>query len=387
MSGGQERFAPLLSPLSAEEMEGRVRRMGEALLVWYGQEARDLPWRRTRDPYRIWLSEIMLQQTRVETVIPYYERFLQALPDMKALAEAPEEQLHKLWEGLGYYSRVRNLQKAARQAMEQYGGRLPETYDELLNLCGIGDYTAGAVASIAFGQPVPAVDGNVLRVLSRLLAAEGDILSPAVKRSVRTLLLEQMPPQPGAFNQALMDLGATICLPGGDPRCGSCPIRSDCLAADRGQQLAFPVKKQKKPRRVEERTVFLLRDEAGRVLLHRRPDEGLLAGLWEFPHTEGTLSRSEADALLRKRGIVPLQLLSLRPAKHIFTHIEWRMSGYLICCGGLEPGEDEVLATGQQRREVYTLSSAFAAFQKVLDQMEGSAEDGNNQEADGPCLF
>jgi len=361
-----EEMLPLLTPLSADEAAGRTHQLGGILTGWYQTAARDLPWRRTKDPYRIWLSEIMLQQTRVEAVIPYYERFLEALPDIPALSAAPEEQLHKLWEGLGYYSRVRNLQKAAKQVMEQYGGKLPDRYEQLLDLCGIGEYTAGAVASIAFGRAVPAVDGNVLRVMSRVLAAEGDILSPAVKKAYRVLLLEQMPAdRPGDFNQAMMDLGAGICLPNGEPLCENCPVRSICLACEREQQRLFPVKAPKKQRRVEELTVFLLLNEKGEILLRRRPDEGLLAGLWEFPNEQGHLSREEAAALLTGRGIIPLKLQTLRPAKHIFTHIEWQMTGYLVRCSGLTASENEVLTDADTRRETYTIPSAFAAFKKT----------------------
>ena len=367
-----EELLPLLSPLSAREAVSRTRLLGEALTGWYQTAARDLPWRRTKDPYRIWLSEIMLQQTRVEAVIPYYERFLDALPDIPSLAGASEEQLHKLWEGLGYYSRVRNLQKAAKQIMERCGGKLPTQYDQLLDLCGIGEYTAGAIASIAFGQAVPAVDGNVLRVMSRILAAEGDILSPAVKKAYRALLLEQMPDRPGDFNQAMMDLGAGICLPNGEPLCENCPVRQICLACEREQQRSFPVKAPKKKRRIEQRTVFLLLNDRGEVLLRRRPDEGLLAGLWEFPHEEGHLSRGEAAGLLAKRGISAEKMQTLKPAKHIFTHIEWQMTGYLIRCSTLAAGENEVLANAGARRSNYTIPSAFAAFKKILDMTEES---------------
>lgn len=363
-------FAQLGSPLSHKEAGERIRRMGEILTDWYQTAARDLPWRRSRNPYHIWLSEVMLQQTRVDTVIPYYERFLAALPDIPALAGADEELLHKLWEGLGYYSRVRNLQKAARQMTDQYGGQLPPSYDALLNLCGIGEYTAGAVASIAFGEAVPAVDGNVLRVMSRLLAAEGDILSPRVKKGFGGLLREEMPQdRPGDFNQAMMDLGATICLPNRAPRCEDCPVNALCLGAERGQQSAFPVKAPKARRQVQERTVLLILDEGGRILLRKRPSEGLLAGLWEFPNLEGRLSREEVAAFLQARGIAPVKLQTLREAKHIFTHLEWRMTGFLIRCGQVTLKEGEALASNQERRERFPLPSAFDAYGKILDGM------------------
>lgn len=367
----KEDFDVLLSPLSQEEAAAAVRQTEHLLVQWYQTAARDLPWRRSKDPYHIWISEIMLQQTRVETVIPYYQRFLEALPDITALADAPEEQLHKLWEGLGYYSRVRNLQKAAKQIASQYGGCLPAEYDQLLELCGIGEYTAGAIASIAFGKAVPAVDGNVLRVMSRILAAEGDILSPAVKRAYRSLLMEQMSPDhPGEFNQAVMDLGSGVCLPNGEPLCENCPVRSICLAFEREQQRSFPVKASKKQRRIEKRTVFLLLNDAGEVLLRKRSNEGLLAGLWEFPHEEGHLSRQETISFLENRGFAPRKLQTLKPAKHIFTHVEWQMTGYLIRCDLMPVAENEVLAGAAARAETYTIPSAFAAFKRVLETLE-----------------
>jgi len=367
----EEDLSPLLSPLSTEEATARVYQAVQLLTQWYPSAARELPWRKSKKPYHIWVSEIMLQQTRVEAVIPYYHRFLKALPTIASLAEASEEQLHKLWEGLGYYSRVRNLQKAAKQVMEYYGGDLPDNYTQLLDLCGIGEYTAGAIASIAFGQAVPAVDGNVLRVMSRLLAAEGDILSPAVKKNFRWLLQEQMPlNRPGDLNQAIMDLGAGICLPNGDPLCESCPLRTICLAFERGQQRAFPVKAPKKQRRIEKRTVLLLLDDEGKVLLRKRANDGLLAGLWEFPHEEGCLSREEVITLLTSKGIIPEKLQTLKPAKHIFTHIEWQMTGYLIRCSSLFAAENEILADTAARTKTYTIPSAFAAFKKVLDSLE-----------------
>lgn len=362
-------YQKLLSPLSFEQAEGRLREAGRLLLSWYKTAARSLPWRQTKDPYAIWVSEVMLQQTRVETVIPYYQRFLAVLPDIKALAEADEMQLHKLWEGLGYYSRARNLQRAARQIIADHGGRMPQSRETLLTLCGIGSYTAGAVASIAFGERVPAVDGNVLRVVSRLLAAEGDILSPSVRKAVETLLLGQMPDDAGSFNQAVMDLGAGVCLPHGEPKCGVCPLSGCCLAFQLEQQQAFPVKSPKAKRRIEERTVFLIRTEKDETLLRRRPEEGLLAGLWEFPNAEGQLSRKEAAALLAERGIIPQKLQTLGQAKHIFTHLEWRMTGYLAWCSEIAPQPGEVLAADEERQQRYTIPSAFDAYKQLLDSM------------------
>ena len=357
-------LSALLLPMNEEESCLRASSVAEPLVSWYRANARVLPWRENRDPYRIWSSEIMLQQTRVEAVIPYYNRFLEALPNVAALANAPEEQLHKLWEGLGYYSRVRNLQKAARQVMERYDGKLPPSYELLTDLCGIGVYTGGAIASIAFDEPVPAVDGNVLRVFSRLLTSEGDIGSMKVRAQWRELLLRTMPQEcPGDFNQAVMELGATVCLPNGFPLCESCPLKKHCLACQNGTQLLYPVKAPKAPRKIEERTVFLITD-GEHVLLRRRPESGLLAGLWEFPSEGEWLDRDKASAYLTERGYTLKKLLTLREHKHIFTHIEWRMKGYLAFCERVTPGSGEAAVDRAALEEQFAVPNAFSSFKK-----------------------
>ena len=261
---------------------------------WYSLSRRVLPWREEPTPYRVWISEIMLQQTRIETVIPYYRRFLEELPDVAALAAAEEDRLLKLWEGLGYYSRARNLKKAAQLVLRDWGGELPRTAAELKKLPGIGDYTAGAIASIACGQPEPAVDGNVLRVLSRLLESEGDVLSPAVKKAMTGLLREHYPGGDAAAlcTEGLMELGETVCVPNAAPKCGLCPLRTLCRARQKGTAERFPVKTPPRPRRIEERTVLLLRC-GGRWAIRQRESSGLLAGLWEFPNEEGRLTEAE----------------------------------------------------------------------------------------------
>jgi A/G-specific adenine glycosylase len=277
-------------------------RVTESLLSWFSLNARDLPWRHDPTPYRVWVSEAMLQQTRVQTAMGYFERFVKALPDIPSLAGASEPALMKLWEGLGYYGRARNMQKAARAVMERHGGELPRSVEALRMLPGFGDYTAGAVASIAFGLPAEAVDGNVLRVLSRLTACREDIGNPAVKRRFRELARGMLPAgRPGDFNQALMDLGATVCVPGISPRCGICPLRPYCAGFSEGIQGSLPVKSPKKPRAVYGLTVFVLED-GGRALLVKRPPEGLLAGLWGLPIAEGRLDESEAADWLTSRG-------------------------------------------------------------------------------------
>ena len=369
-------------PMSDHEAAAVVENVEKPLLQWYDTHARVLPWRSNPQPYWVWLSEIMLQQTRVEAVLPYFKRFVEALPDIPSLAGASEEQLHKLWEGLGYYSRVRNLHKAALQVMERYDGKLPPSYELLLDLCGIGEYTAGAIASIAFGEPVPAVDGNVLRVFSRILGCESDIGSLHVKKAFRELLLQMMPRvRPGDFNQAIMDLGAGVCLPNGAPLCSDCPLNHLCTAFREGTQMSLPVKSAKKPRRIEEKTVFLIYGPQG-VLLHKRADEGLLAGLWEFPNISSRLNRNQAEKLLRQQGNQLVKLYSLKEAKHIFTHIEWRMAGYLAVC--LNPHwQDAIPATLQQLETVYAVPGAFAPFKKQLLDFAEKGMNWNDQRDKG----
>ena len=297
----------------------------ESLLNWYEQNARDLPWRRTNDGYAIWISEIMLQQTRVAAVIPYYERFLRELPDIHALANVEDDRLHKLWEGLGYYSRARNLKKAANEIVSRFGGRMPRDYDALLSLSGIGEYTAGAIASLAFGIAVPAVDGNVLRVYARLFGVERDIRDLAFKKEVRAFLLPLVPAKnPGAFNAALMELGATVCLPSGTPKCGECPVREDCVAFRENRTAELPLLSAKKARKIERKTVFALSIDGG-LIGFRRPESGLLAGLWQLPEAAGERSDAECAAWLGEHGILPVGELRFYERKHIFTHIEWHM--------------------------------------------------------------
>ena len=297
----------------------------ESLLNWYEQNARDLPWRRTNDGYAIWISEIMLQQTRVAAVIPYYERFLRELPDINALANVEDDRLHKLWEGLGYYSRARNLKKAANEIVSRFGGQMPRDYDALLSLSGIGEYTAGAIASLAFGIAVPAVDGNVLRVYARFFGVERDIRDLAFKKEVRAFLLPLVPAKnPGAFNAALMELGATVCLPNGTPKCGECPVREDCVAFRENRTAELPLLSAKKARKIERKTVFALSIDGG-LIGFRRPESGLLAGLWQLPEAAGERSDADCAAWLGEHGILPVGELRYYERKHIFTHIEWHM--------------------------------------------------------------
>lgn len=347
-----------------EEKSTDLRILVEPLLQWYGMCARVLPWREDPSPYRVWISEIMLQQTRVEAGKPYFERFVAALPDVYALADCPEEQLLKLWEGLGYYNRVRNLQKAARLVVEQYGGALPSDPAALQSLPGIGAYTAGAIASIAFGLPVPAVDGNVLRVWARFTASRADIGSPAVKRMVQEQLRQVYPAgRAGDFSQALMELGALVCLPNGAPACNGCPLQRLCRSHAAGIAHELPVKAVKKPRRVEERTVLLLVC-GDRAALQKRPETGLLAGLWEFPSVEGKLGEERIFELLREEGLSPIAVTPLPPAKHIFSHVEWHMGGFWVEAAHMQGPFSWVDVT--QLRGGYAAPSAYKVYHKLL---------------------
>ncbi len=344
--------------------------MAGPLLAWYGVNKRTLPWRGTRDPYQVWVSEVMLQQTRVAAVIPYYQRWMDALPTVEALAAVDSERLMKLWQGLGYYSRARNLQKAAQVVVADYAGRFPESLDALLKLPGVGDYTAGAIASIAFGLPVPAVDGNVLRVAARVAAVRENILDPQVRKTFRAWMARAVPPAcPGEFNQALMDLGATVCLPNGVPDCGRCPLAEICQANQLGLQGTLPVRAKKAGRRRENLTVYLLvRD--GRTALRRRPDQGLLAGLWEFPYVQGTLDEDGAGSPLADWGLRPLNWRKKIPAKHIFTHVEWHMTGYLLAVEGDCP---DFYWADQAALDKLAVPSAFG---KYMAEIRAALADG-----------
>ena len=331
-----------------------MERLSVPLLEWFRDNARKLPWRDDPTPYHVWLSEIMLQQTRVAAVLDYYRRFLEEAPDISALAALPEERLMKLWQGLGYYSRARNLQRAAKAVEADHGGAFPSDYAAVRALPGVGDYTAGAICSIAFGQAVPAVDGNVLRVYARICGDDGDIASPGMKKKVTKALEKAIPVKwPGTFNQALMELGATVCLPNGAPLCERCPAKGFCAALAQGRVGELPVKAPKKSRRVEERTVWVIFHE-NTVALRRRPDRGLLAGLWEFPNHEGRGASPPEEW-----GIATTIHECAARAKHVFTHVEWHMT---ILCGEAEGDalpEGWVWAGGTELKEKYAVPSAF----------------------------
>ncbi len=343
-----------------------------ALLNWYEYNARILPWRSEPTPYHVWISEIMLQQTRVEAVKPYYDRFLCELPDIEALSKVEDEKLMKLWQGLGYYNRARNLKTAAITIMNEYDGVMPRDYEKILSLKGIGEYTAGAISSIAYQIPVPAVDGNVLRVISRVEANDEDILKASTKKRVREELIEIMPEdRAGDFNQALMELGATVCLPNGKPLCENCPWDTVCQAYKQDRVMEFPVKQPKKKRKIEQRTIFLLYSK-GKIAVCKRPDTGLLAGLWEFPNEIGKLGIEEAKEKLEQWGINQYELEETAKGKHIFSHIEWQMSGYFV---EIEDGdaidwrelEFEWISVEEMERR-YAIPSAYELFLREIEK-------------------
>ena len=338
------------------------------LLSWYREHKRDLPWRKNRDAYRIWISEIMLQQTRVEAVKPYFFRFMEHFPTVEALASAPDDELMKCWEGLGYYSRARNLKKAAGIIVEQHGGTLPASHEKLLDLPGIGSYTAGAIASIAYEIPAPAVDGNVLRVLSRVCGSKDDILKQSTKKKMEGLVSEIIQEgEAGDFNQALIEIGAIVCVPNGAPLCDSCPFYTVCAAREEDLIGEIPVKTPKKKRKIEEKTVLILRYEE-KIAIRKRGDDGLLASLYEFISVPGKLESEEVAKFFDE----PVEPKRLPDAKHIFSHVEWHMNGYQIPITKIPSSlsgncpEDFILAEFEELRERYPIPNAFAAYKDFL---------------------
>ena len=355
----------------------------ESLLYWFDTSKRDLPWRHTADPYEIWVSEIMLQQTRVEAVKPYYSNFLKKYPNVDALAKAEDDDLVRIWEGLGYYSRVRNMHKAAVDVMILHGGLFPVSYEVLKTLPGIGDYTAGAVSSIAGGENVPAVDGNVLRVYTRFTADSEEITDAKCVKRIREELAEIMRERalndeakedlytPGKFNSAMMELGAVICLPNGEPKCEECPLKANCRAFAEGTMTEYPKKAPKKARRIEERTIFII-ESTGGIALRKRADKGLLAGMYEFPGCDGHLEKKETEKYLKSLGYHPLRIKRVEDARHIFSHVEWHMRAfYALIDDFVDPVKEDkrqgiFFVTKEERMKGYALPSAFAAYKKYI---------------------
>lgn len=339
-----------------------MRETVEQIVLWFQERGRSLPWRDEPAPYHIWVSEIMLQQTRIEAVVPYYFRFLAAFPTVEALAEAEDGRLMKLWEGLGYYSRARNLKKAAQLLVSERNGELPQTAKELRQLPGIGEYTAGAIASIAFGEPEPAVDGNVLRVVSRATASDH------TKQTAAELLRAVYPTgeKAGLLTEGLMELGETICAPNGEPRCALCPIQTRCRAYLTGATTRYPAKKEKKPRRIERRTVFLLHDENGfGYAIRKRKENGLLAGLWELPNQEGFLTEEEALRTAKDMGFRAQDVRPLGKARHVFSHVEWDMIGFAMT--GAADATRLFCATPEEIRLSYALPAAFRFYAEKME--------------------
>lgn len=364
-----------------QEPYRHAERLAEPLRLlpeWYRSNCRTLPWRGTGDPYDVWISEIMLQQTRVAAAKEYFIRFKKEIPDVRHLAEVSVERLLKLWEGLGYYSRPRNMKRAAELIVRDYDGKIPEDPEVLRSLPGIGSYTAGAISSIAYGVPEPAVDGNVLRVCSRISGNDSDIGLAATKRTLEDAirgLMKAGSADPGDLNQALMELGAIVCVPNGEPLCPECPVRNLCAAHQCGRTDTLPVKAPKKKRRIEKKTLLLI-ENGGRYLIRRRPDEGLLAGLWEFPSVDGFVKEEDAlraAAALLTEEAEPLSIEKMPEAKHIFSHVEWRMRAYRIRLadpsGGVRAafdGETMRFADAEEMRSRYPLPSAFAAYRDPI---------------------
>ena len=352
---------PEADPALARRLAGPALELAE----WYRHNARPLPWREDPTPYRVWVSEVMLQQTRIETVIPYYERFMKTLPDIRDLAAAETDLLLKLWEGLGYYSRIRNMHKAAAELVAHYGGRLPAAYPLLLKLPGFGEYIAGAVGSIAFRLQVPAVDGNVLRVLARLTASGEDITRPDVRRSFRMLVQEILPEgRAGDFNQGIMELGETVCLPNTAPRCDACPLSAFCEGHRGGAPERLPVRSPRRARAIEKRTV-LVAVSGGKVLLRRRPENGLLGGMWELPNLEGWLEEPETERHVRDWGAGEVHVTRLEDARHVFSHLEWHMRGYRAETSGFPPPDGCIWADAQAL-QTHALPSAFRRYSRRL---------------------
>lgn len=351
-------------------MKGEKKRLEDmlrALVAWYPSHARKLPWREDREPYHVWLSEIMLQQTRAEAVKEYYGRFLTALPTIGDLAEADEDYLLKLWQGLGYYNRAKNLKKAAMVICAERAGVFPDTYDAIRALPGIGEYTAGAIGSICYELQTPAVDGNVLRVYARVMEDSSNVDKTATKKLIRDNLAEVYPQgQCGTATQSLMELGATVCLPNGAPKCGECPLADMCLAHMHDTWDSLPVRDAKKARRVVDKTIFVL--QCGEYLaLRKRSGKGLLSGMWEFPNVDAALTEQEAANQAAVWDTEPERLIMKNSYTHIFTHVEWRMSAYYMRCKRMSPEFQWV--TQEEMEARYAVPSAFRPFYESLIHM------------------
>lgn len=353
---------------SVDKMD--IKSFQDDLIGWFASEQRELPWRKDKDPYKVWVSEIMLQQTRVDTVIPYFKRFVDNFPTIEALANADEEKVLKAWEGLGYYSRVRNLQSAVREVHEKYNGRVPDSPGEISSLKGVGPYTAGAILSIAYGIPEPAVDGNVMRVLSRILLIWDDIAKPSSRRifeeAVRELISHE---NPSFFNQALMELGALICTPT-SPSCLLCPVREHCQAFHEGTQTELPVKTKKKKQRNVQLAAGIFTNDKEQILIRKRPDTGLLANLWEFPTVELSLDFQRQRDQLEEHfedqyEIKPKVHESIGQIDHVFSHLIWNIQVYSGSFTGEVNETPQLKLVSEKEIEEYAFP---VPYQKMLKQ-------------------
>lgn len=358
------------------------------LLDWFARYQRDLPWRKNKNPYYIWVSEIMLQQTRVDTVIPYFHRFIEKFPTIEALSDAPEEEVLKCWEGLGYYSRARNLQTAVREVKENYNAVVPDNKQEISALKGVGPYTAGAILSIAYNKPEPAVDGNVMRVLSRYFLIAEDIMKGSTRVYMENLIRELIPHDAaGDFNQALMELGAMVCTPK-SPHCLTCPVMEHCEGRLEGMEESLPIKKKAKPPRIEQRLVALMKGSginAGKILIRQRPQQGLLARMWELPHIDipgASLNWKGSDEqnMDYLRGQLAAESdLRIEPigwfmnVQHTFSHIHWNMQVYLCFKAedfNIESGHLEYRWISLDEREQYAFPNVFLRILKEYEEIE-----------------
>lgn len=343
-------------------MKEPLKYIVEPLLKWYDDNKRDLPWRRDREPYHVWISEIMLQQTRIEAVMRYYARFMEALPSVQSLSEVDDDALLKLWEGLGYYSRARNLKKAAQKIVSDYDGRFPTTYAQIMGLPGIGEYTAGAIASLCFDEKVPAVDGNVLRVIARIQGSRKNVLLPQTKKEITEQLKRIIPEQAGAFNEGLMELGELVCLPNGAPLCERCPLRDNCIAYREHLTDEIPVRIKEMKRKKAEKTVFYLTAPSGRIAIEKRPETGLLSGMYQLPNIDGFFTDEELEKALREWQLIPVSLRFMKNAKHVFTHIDWFMKGYHVSVK--EENDRFLWVTEEELKSAYPLPTAFRKILK-----------------------
>lgn len=343
-------------------MKNELKQIVDPLIDWYNDNKRILPWRENNNPYHIWVSEIMLQQTRIEAVKKYYDRFMKELPTIQILSNVDDDKLLKLWEGLGYYNRAKNLKKAAKMIVEQYKGNMPSSYLELLNLPGIGEYTAGAIASIAFNEKVPAVDGNVLRVISRLIGNDQNILESKVKKKISSMLYEIMPEESGNFNEALMELGELICLPNQQPKCERCPLKNKCYAFQNNATTKLPIREKQLKRKIEQKTVFILSTFDEKIAILKRNKNGLLAGMYEFPNVDGHIEEQKISEIIQKWNLQMKDLINHKRKQHIFTHITWDMWGYEVIVEN--KNEEFTWVFPKELKTKYALPTAFAKFMK-----------------------